>query len=195
MKKVAVIFEGKYGTTEQYARWICEETDGDLYRAGQCSVEKLTAYDVIVFGGAVHAGGILGMKNLKKMYPAIADRQGRTFAVGLSVDDPAIQRQCHEVNFEKQPSGFKQLLHLPVRMTETEERFSRLPCWFFRGAYDPEKVSGTDKAMMSVVKKMIEGKRESDRTEAEKELLNAITNGADYVQRSCIAPLIKEIKG
>lgn len=195
MKKVAVIFEGKYGTTEQYARWICEETGGDLYRAGQCSGKKLAEYDVIVFGGAVHAGGILGIKNLKQLYPAIADKQVLTFAVGLSVDDPETQRQCREVNFEKQPSGFKQLLHLPVRMTETEERFSGLPCWFFRGAYNPEKVSGTDKAMMSVVKKMIEGKRESDRTESEKELLDAIRNGADYVQRSCIEPLIKEIQG
>ena len=31
MEKVAVIYEGKYGSTEQYAKWICEETSGDLF--------------------------------------------------------------------------------------------------------------------------------------------------------------------
>ena len=40
MEKVAVIYEGKYGSTEQYAKWICEETSGDLFSLEEALKQK-----------------------------------------------------------------------------------------------------------------------------------------------------------
>ena len=66
MEKVAVIYEGKYGSTEQYAKWICEETSGDLFSLEEAVKTDLAVYDAVVFGGAIHAGGILASISSKK---------------------------------------------------------------------------------------------------------------------------------
>lgn len=195
MTNIAVIYAGKYGTTEQYARWIAEETGAALMPENSVSAGELADKDVIIFGGAIHAGAISGISTLKKLYPKIADKKILTFAVGLSVSDPEVQAECRELNFTKQPSGFKRLVSggRQARMTEQEEAFSQLPCWFFPGAYDPSKVNGMDRKMMAVVRKMISGKRDEEITDAERQLLEAIDHGADYTDKAAIRPLLEAL--
>ncbi|MGN0659841.1 MAG: flavodoxin domain-containing protein [Emergencia sp.] len=195
--KTAVIYAGKYGTTEQYAKWIAEETGADLFREEDCRKKDFSGYDAIVFGGAVHAGGILGISTLRKISDGYGDKKIIAFAVGLNVADEETQAECRELNFQKQPSSFRKLLsggRAEARMSDREEAFSRLPCYFFPGAYDPEKVSGIDRKMMGMVKKMIGSKADSELTAAEKKLLDAIEHGADYTDRAAAAPLIEELK-
>lgn len=174
MSKVAVIYTGKYGTTENYARWICEETGADLIAGENCKVKDLAPYQCLIFGGAIHAGGILGIRFLQKNYNKLADKKIFAFAVGLNVDDLAVRQECREINFVK--------------------KIKDVPCWFFRGAYDPAKVAGMDKKLMGVVKKMIAGKSPSEMTPSEKELLDAIENGADYTDRGYIKELVDTIQ-
>lgn len=195
MKKIAVIYAGKYGSTEQYARWIAEETGAELIPESSVSFKALADKEVIVFGGAIHAGAILGIQTLKKLYPQIADKKILTFAVGLGIEDKATQEECRELNFTKQSSGFKKLISggRPARMTQQEEAFSRLPCWFFPGAYDPGRVSGMDRKMMAVVRRMIAGKSPQEMTDADQKLLEAIEHGADYTDRLRIQPLLEAI--
>lgn len=81
------------------------------------------------------------------------------------------------------------------RIPEAEVRFGKLPCWFFKGAYDPARITGADKTVMGVVKKMIGGKPRSERTESEQQLLEAVENGADYVDKSYIKDLVDAVKG
>lgn len=174
MKKIVVIYAGKYGTTERYARWICEETGADLFAEKDVDAKALAAYDVIVFGGAVHAGGLLGIKTLKKLKSKLAGQQFLAFAVGLSVEEESVRKDFLEINFVK--------------------KLADIPCYFFRGAYDPEKVTGMDKKMMGVVRRMIAGKAANDMTESEREVLDAIVHGADYTDKSAIGPLVEAIK-
>ena len=47
---------------------------------------------------------------------------------------------------------------------------------------------------MGMVRKMIAGKKNSEITDQEQELLKAIDEGADYVDRSRIAELVRFIK-
>ena len=195
MTNIAVIYAGKYGTTERYARWIAEETGGELMPESGVSVKALADKDVIIFGGAVHAGAISGIGTLKKLYPQIAEKRILTFAVGLTIGDKETQEECRELNFTKQASGFKRLVSggKPARMTEQEKAFSQLPCWFFPGAYDPSRVSGMDRKMMAVVRRMIAGKRANEITDAERQLLEAIDHGADYTDKEAIRPLLEAL--
>lgn len=195
MKNIAVIYAGKYGTTEKYARWIAEETGAEVIPESSVSAKDLADRDVIIFGGAIHTGGIMGIQTLKKLYPQIAEKKILTFAVGLNVGDKEVQDQCRELNFTKQPSGFKMLVSggRRGRMTAQEEAFSQLPCWFFPGAYDPSKVSGVDRKVIKLVRRMIEGKRAEEITASERQLLEAIDRGADYTDRAAIRPLIEAI--
>lgn len=198
MNKVAVIFEGKYGSTEQYAKWICEETGGDLFTASACKAADLAGYDTVIFGGALRAGAVRGIDKFKKLYPSIAEKRIFCFVVGLNVEDEAAQKECRELNFVKQENSFMKIFTRKMtdeeRMSERELAFSKLPLYFFRGAYDPAKVSGVDKTMMGMVKKLIGTRREEEVTQSERKLLEAIDHGADYVNRSEIKALVEAVK-
>lgn len=172
MKKTAVVYTSKYGSAEKYARWLAEDIGADLFTSDVKSSE-LSEYERIVFGGGLHAGGIEGMGRYKKIFKAHPDKEYVAFAVGLNLGD-AEKRECREINFRK-------------AMTD-------IPCFFFRGAYYPEKVRGFDKSLMKFVRKAIEKKSESERTDDESALLDAIVNGADHVDRSALAPMSAILK-
>lgn len=171
MKKVAVIYKGKYGSTEKYAKWIAEDTGADLFTPEQCRADQLTSYDVIVFGGAVHAGGISGIDFLKKNIKKLEGKKVLVFAVGLSLDKEETREELVNINLVKKLQG--------------------IPCYCFPGAYDPEKVKGMDKALMKVVKKMISG---GDDDGSNEKLLHAIEEGADYTDRTAIKEIVDEIE-
>ena len=172
MKKVAVIYKGKYGSTEKYAKWIAEETGADVFTPETCRVKELEQYDVIVFGGAVHAGGISGIDFLKKNIGKIREKKILVFTVGLNIDTEETRKELVSINLVKKLEG--------------------LPCYFFPGAYNPEKVKGMDKALMKVVKKMISGGNSEEGT-AEK-LLHAIEYGDDFTDRNAVKEIVEEIK-
>lgn len=174
MNKIAVVYEGKYGTTRQYAQWIAEETGAEMFSADRCKAADVADCDTIIFGGAIHAGGILGINFLKKNISKLSGKKILTFAVGLNVSGQQAQEECREINFVKKLAG--------------------LPCWFLPGAYDPKQVTGFDKKMMGLVKKMIAGKKAEEQTEDEKKLLDAIENGANYVDRDALTELIQAAK-
>lgn len=172
MKKTAIIYTSKYGSAERYAQWLAEETGSDLFKS-DVQTEALSGYERIVFGGGIHAGGIEGIAKYRKIFKAMPEKEYVAFAVGLNLGD-AERRECREINFRK-------------AMTD-------IPCFFLRGAYDPEKVKGFDKSLMKFVKKAISKKPEHERTREEGELLDAIINGADYVDRSSLVPLAEALK-
>lgn len=195
MSKIAVIYAGKYGSTEKYAGWIAEDTGADIFSASKCKVADVMDYDTIVFGGAIHAGGIMGFDFIKKNIGKLSEKKLLVFAVGLNVDDEEARKECVELNFFRQPFAISRITGVAKRkLSENEERLSRIPCYFLKGAYDPAKVSGMDKQMMGVVKKMISGKPSLEITESEQELLKAIENGADYTDRAEILPIVEAVK-
>ena len=119
---VAVVYYSKYGTTEQYARWISEETGADLLDARKCKIRDLAGYDTIVYGGGIYAGGIKGIELITKNWSgALEGKKVLVFAVGITVEDEANRQQCMEINFEKrliswisgdeaEPSSVRELL-------------------------------------------------------------------------------------
>ena len=69
--KTIVVYKSKYGTAEQYAKWIAEELDCDIKELGEIRARDLEPYEGIIFGGGVHAGGIEGIDNFIKMVKPI----------------------------------------------------------------------------------------------------------------------------
>ena len=167
LNKVAVVYTSKYGSTAKYAKWIAEDTGADLFKAADCKASDLALYDVIVYGGAVHAGGILGLDFLKKNIRKLEGKRILTFAVGLSFGNEETEKECREINFVK--------------------KLKDLPCYFFKGAYNPEEIKGVDSTIMKVVKKMVSGN-----DPAQKALVDAIDNGADFTDRDSIKELVEE---
>lgn len=177
MERTVVIYKSKHGSTKQYAEWIGEELECPVISADDFSKKDFVNYDNIIYGGCVQAGGIQGFDLIKK-----AMRWGRldgkkviTFAVGINIMQKETRMQLREINFDK-------------------SYVERMTCFYCPGAYKPEEIKGIDAGIMKLMVKMLEGKDASEMTEDDKRLLDAVHNGANYVDRKYIEPIINEFK-
>lgn len=172
MSKIAVVYKSKYGSTKQYAQWISEELGADLCTVEEAKKKSFDAYDTIIFGGSINAGGIKGIEFLKKNMKAFGGKRIIAFAVGLNVDDEKNMQDCREINFVK--------------------KLADIPCYFLPGAYDPAVVSGFDKKLMGIVKKMAASGAQTD--PAARALVDAIEKGANFIDRDRLEPLLEAVK-
>ena len=83
--------------------------------------------------------------------------------------------QLREINFDK-------------------KRVEKMTCYYCPGAYKPEEIKGIDAGIMKMMIKMLEGKIPSEMTEEDKKLLDAVKNGANYVDKKYIEPIVNEFK-
>jgi menaquinone-dependent protoporphyrinogen IX oxidase len=193
--KIIVVYKSKYGTAEQYAKWIAEELNCDVKEMGEIRARDLDAYDGIIFGGGVHAGGIEGFDTFRKwLKPVLSDAYFASFdegvnfrqdwykpskkiiifAVGINVQNFDARAELRNVNFDK-----KWLRHVT--------------CYFLDGKYEPEKVQGADKLVMKFTTKLLNDKGLNMNAD-ERQLLDRINNGCDLVDRSQIEPILKEFR-
>lgn len=82
-----VVYESRYGSTQQYAEWIADEADADVVAAEELSPEALGEYDVIVFGGWIHAGKLQGADFIIDNWNTLMEKRVAVFSVsGKSPD-------------------------------------------------------------------------------------------------------------
>ena len=193
--KIIVVYKSKYGTAEQYAKWIAEELNCDIKEMGEIRARDLDAYDGIIFGGGVHAGGIEGFDTFRKwLKPVLSDAYFASFdegvnfrqdwykpskkiiifTVGINVQNFDARAELRNVNFDK-----KWLRHVT--------------CYFLDGKYEPEKVQGADRLVMKFTTKLLNDKGLNMNAD-ERQLLDRINNGCDLVDRSQIEPILKEFR-
>ena len=175
MDRTVVIYKSKHGSTKQYAEWIGEELDCPVIAEKDFSKKDFDNYDNIIFGGCVQAGGIMGFDLIKKNMRRLENKKIVTFAVGLNVMQKETRMQLREINFDK-------------------KRVERMTCFYCPGAYKPEEIKGIDAGIMKMMISMLEGKGALEMTEDEKKLLDAVKNGANYVDRKYIEPIVNEFK-
>lgn len=181
MDKTIVIYKSKYGATKQYAQWIGEALDCRVMDFDQMSKQELTNYDNIIYGGGVQAGGIKGFDKFKKWirkYLWLVEKPEKNiivFAVGINLQTSETRKQLRDINFNK-------------------KWLRGLTCYFLPGAYNPELVTGSDKMLMGMVKKMLNGKSEGERTPEDKVLIDAIENGCNFIDKEAVKPIIGEFK-
>lgn len=173
MKRAAVIYATKHGAAEQYAKWIAEATGADLFDQKKTKPRDVKDYDIIVFGGGIYSGGIKGIDFLRKHVHR--EFKGKTvicFGVGISVDlAPANIDQANEINFTK--------------------KLEHVPCYYLPGAYKPSEVSGLDKRLMAITRKMVVQGNQSD---ASRKLLGYIDDGCNLVDKKRVRPIVSEIR-
>ena len=169
--KTAVVYRSVSGFTEKYAEWISDGLKGDLYRLSGCSGNILMKYDAVIYGGPLHAAGISGLKSFKKMLKSQDDLKVAVFACGASAPDDKVLEDVKKRNF-------------------SEDELKRISFHYFRGGFDFDKLNFINKLIMSLMKKMLERKKE--RTEEEQGMLDSYDNPADFTDRENIKALIEE---
>jgi len=65
--KSIVVYSSLCGNTKQYAEWISEETGADCISVDSASSEKLSQYDVVIFGSHVRFGDITDRKRFAEL--------------------------------------------------------------------------------------------------------------------------------
>lgn len=101
--KTAVLFKSKYGSTEQYAKWIAEELQADIYNLDRFS-NKFTEYDTFIFCSATYMGVILAASFIVKNWRFLENKRVYLFNVGMIPwEDPSSKQ-----SYEKLPSEIRE---------------------------------------------------------------------------------------
>jgi menaquinone-dependent protoporphyrinogen IX oxidase len=175
VNKVLVMYKSKYGSTKRYARWIAEEVKADLKDSSEMKAEDLQKYDTIVFGGSLHAVGIKGVRFITDNFEKIRDKKVIVYGVGATPWREGDIMKVYDANFKE---GIRE----------------RINFFYFRGAFDYDKLSVGDKTLMTLLKLKLQSKKEEDRDEDVKGLLACYDNPADWTDKDAIRPLVECIK-
>ena len=169
MKKIAVIYSSKYGTTKKYAAWISEELGADLLDRTVVKPTQIGSYDVVVFGGGLYAGGISGVDLVTKHRP----KKLIVFTVGLA--DPATTNYSNilKKNFD------------PTLLNE-------IKVFHLRGGIDYKRLGLVHRVMMAMMKKLVIDRIPPDkRTDENRAFLATCGEKVDFTDRSAIAPIVE----
>lgn len=131
--KCIVTYSSKYGSTQKYAKWIGEALSCEVKDIKSVRSDMLQNYDVIIHGGSLYAGGVSGMKELVKLYPAINDKKLILFTCGLA-----------------DPTSSQNVIHIEngVAKAVPKDMYDNMKQFHFRGGIDYSRLSPVHRAMM-----------------------------------------------
>ncbi len=111
--KTIVVYSSQYGATEQYARWLAEALDADLYAVRAISADVLGGYDCILYGGGLYAGGVKGLPTFLKHFSKCEGKPLILFTCGIAdPKDPSECRTYPQPIAQGAPSKCRSAMHL-----------------------------------------------------------------------------------
>lgn len=170
--KTIVIYRSKTGFTRKYARWIADELGSELVEFNKIRPEKLHEYNTIIYGGGLYAGGINGIRMIKKNLPYLRDRKIIVFATGATPDCNETTQELREQNFSKEQQEY-------------------ISFFYLRGGFDYSKLGLKDKFLMSLLKLKLRMTPESKRTPDETGMLAAYQSPADFTKKKYMEELLE----
>lgn len=82
MKNILIVYKSETGFTEKYAKWLSSELSCDKVELKEASSDKISNYDILIYGAGIYAGQINGFAEFKKMVPS--DKKLVLFATGAT---------------------------------------------------------------------------------------------------------------
>lgn len=130
--KGLILYEGKYGATQQYARWLGEELQLPVFRPKNITTEELICYDYIILGSSVYVGRLLIGKWMKQHAAVLQTKKLFLFVV------------CATPGFEVEK------LQTLVRSNIPPALLDRCTVHFLRGRMIFKKLSWVDKLVLKM---------------------------------------------
>lgn len=84
MNNVVVLYRSRYGASEKYANWICEDLKCNKIKVKDADIKKLEKYKTIIFIGGIYGGKIKGLSFIKKNFMFLKDKKIIVVAVGIT---------------------------------------------------------------------------------------------------------------
>ncbi len=171
--KTLVIYKSKSGFTKKYAEWIGEKLGAEIREASKVTVETLSAYDTLIYGGGLYAVGINGVKLITKNLKRLTDKKIVVFATGASAPAEKVTNDVLSANFT--PAQLKQI------------RF-----FYLQGGFDYNKLTPFYKAIMSLMKLSL--KKKKNPSPDDLGMLDAFDHPIDFTDEKKITELISYVK-
>ena len=130
--KILILFKTKYGSTEQYARWIAEEVKADISDVESFNINRLHNYDTIIIGSPTYMGQIQMKDFLEQNWEILKNKNVYLFTVGMFPWESPESKKSFEMIAE----------HIRDKIS-----FSKLP-----GRLDTSKLNLSEKLIVKLTK-------------------------------------------
>jgi len=171
--KTLVCYTSLSGYTQCYAEWIAESLCADILPLRSIKTEMLPLYDLIIYGGSLHAVGINGIKFIKKQLPEFENTCIVVFAVGAS---PAKEGICDEI----------------LNGNFTREEQNRISLFYLRGGFDYTRLNLYNKMLMAMLKFKISLRK--SRSSDERGMLAAFDKPVNFARRENLQDLLQYVR-
>ena len=169
--KGIILYTSKYGATKRYAEWLAEETGFDCAETKKAKLEDVKKYDTILLGGGIYTSGIAGLFFLKKNIAQLREKKVIVFCDGAS---------------PYEETAFQQIV-----VHNLKDSLAGLPCFYCRGAWDPDAMTFADRTLCRMLQKAVAKKKPEDCELWEKALLEAGDQKHDWTDKAYLAPVLK----
>lgn len=137
----AVVYSSASGYTKQYAEWISQELNCDLLNAKKVNLFTINMYDIIIFGGCVHASKIRDISLLTNNIDVLKSKKLIVFSCGLQNQEKEIEA-IKKANFKDRMLPFISYYNLPGGVDITKLNF--IDSFILKKALDMNKDSTID---------------------------------------------------
>ncbi len=169
--KILVTYKSKTEFTKRYAEIITQEVNGMLMDFKEVTPEKMSEFDVVVYGGGLYAGMINGYKKAKEMFEKSSAKKFILFSTGGTPNEAT--KEIDEV----------------WNHNLSADELESIPHFYMQGGICYEKMSFPDRAIMKMMSKVLSKKKNKD--SAEEGFAQAIKSSYDISSKEYAEPLIK----
>ena len=171
-----IVYGSKYGTTRRYAEELSRLTGLPAIPCGE--FHRLAEGSILVYLGALYAGGVLGLKQAMKGL-SLGDGQ-RLIVATVGLADPQIpQNRAH--------------ILASLKRQMSPELFSQAVFFHLRGGIDYAVLSPRHRAMMAAMCFSLRRKPARQRSCEDQALLETYGKQMDFTDLSALAPIAGEI--
>ncbi|MCQ2968811.1 MAG: flavodoxin domain-containing protein [Clostridium sp.] len=115
MSKTIVFYKSKFGASKDYAYWLSNTIDCQVFDYSNVTIDNLLEYDTIIFGGGLYTNGINGVSMITKNFKKLKDKKIIIFTVGLSSsNDPDFFNPSLDMLFSKEMQEKIIFFHFPL---------------------------------------------------------------------------------
>ena len=178
MAKSIVIYTSKRGSARQYAEWIAEDLGCEALPLSDAKGLDLHEYDCVIYGGWIRGSGIVDFDKFARM-----------------LDDELMERLIvYGVGFaDETAENYAQVWGYSIGKIDPKNEH-RVLMYILGGRYDPASVTGLDKFLMKIMRRVLISGSTSEAKSRADFMKDRIDNGVDMVFRDNIISLVRDAK-
>ncbi|MBX4266827.1 flavodoxin domain-containing protein [Clostridium estertheticum] len=171
--KTIVVYKSKTGFVRNYAEWIAKELSADIFEISKVNINMLTTYDTVVYGGSLHAVGIIGVKFITENIDKLKTKKLVVFASGASPSSEKVIKEVRNNNF-------------------TSDQQKHIEFFYLQGGFNYNKLPPFDKVLMTLLSWKIKIKRKQKKELIPDEIgmLAFLENPVDFTKKENIDEIV-----